>query len=50
VVSSQADSSGSTLGAFADSEFFGMWRARPDITDSIEFARELRSEGWKRTA
>ena len=35
---------------FAHSEFFGMWRDRTDITDSAQFARDLRSEGWKRSA
>jgi len=50
VVSSSADSAASTLGEFADSEFFGMWRDRADIKDSFEFARDLRSQGWKRSA
>ncbi len=50
VVSTTAQTNGSTLGELADSEFFGMWRDRPDITDSIGFARNLRSEGWKRSA
>ena len=50
VVSSPAGSSARTLGDLASSEFFGMWRDRPDITDSSEFARQLRSEGWKRSA
>jgi hypothetical protein len=31
------------------SEFFGMWRDREDIVDSVEFARRLRAEGWSRT-
>ena len=30
--------------------FIGMWRDRADIPNSIDFARELRSEGWKRSA
>jgi len=50
VVSSSADSAPSTLGELLDSEFFGMWRDRADITDSFEFARDLRSRGWKRSA
>jgi hypothetical protein len=39
-----------TLGDLRDSEFFGMWRDRSDIGDSTDFARTLRSEGWKRPA
>jgi hypothetical protein len=50
VVSSSARTDGSTLEELADSEFFGMWRDRTDIADSLEFARHLRSEGWKRSA
>ena len=50
IVSSPAVSAASTLGELADSEFFGMWRDRADIKDSLEFARDLRSEGWKRSA
>ena len=50
VVSSPDVANGRTLGDFADSEFFGMWRDRSDITDSVRFARGLRSEGWKRSA
>jgi hypothetical protein len=50
VVSSPGVANGRTLGDFADSEFFGMWRDRSDITDSVHFARGLRSEGWKRFA
>jgi len=48
LVSSSALSRDSTLGALANSEFFGLWKDRPDITDS--FAQTLRSEGWKRSA
>jgi hypothetical protein len=50
VVSSADRFSGRTLGDFERSEFFGMWRDRSDITDSVQFARGLRSEGWKRSA
>jgi len=50
VVSSSAASAPSTLGKLLDSEFFGMWRDRADITDGFEFARDLRSQGWKRSA
>lgn len=39
-----------TLGDLANSEFFGMWRDRSDIGDSLEFARQLRSDSWKRPA
>lgn len=38
------------LGELAESEFFGAWRDRDDITDSVEFARRLRDEGWRRSA
>jgi hypothetical protein len=48
VVSSSDRSNGRTLGDFKNSEFFGMWRDRSDISDSVQFARGLRSEGWKR--
>lgn len=43
----------STSATFEDllkSEFFGMWRDRADIEDSLEFARKLRSEGWNHSA
>jgi len=40
----------STLGELANSEFFGIWRDREDITDSRDFARRLREEGWRRSA
>jgi hypothetical protein len=44
------DAHHATVGDFARSTFFGMWRDRTDITDSVQFARDLRSEGWKRSA
>ena len=50
VVSSAANPGVSTLGELAESEFFGVWKDRPDITDSLQFAHGLRSEGWKRSA
>ena len=50
VVSSTAQAGGSTWGELANSEFFGMWRNRPDIADSFRFAQDLRSRGWKRSA
>jgi hypothetical protein len=49
VVSSPVPRGASTLGELADSEFFGIWRDRPDITDSAQFAHDLRSKGWERT-
>ena len=49
VVASSSASTPSTLGKFADSEFFGMWRDRTDITNSFEFARALRSQAWQRS-
>jgi hypothetical protein len=48
-VSSPFGSSVPTLGDLANSEFFGMWRDRDDIEDSVGFAETLRSEGWKRS-
>jgi predicted nucleic acid-binding protein len=50
VVSSPVPAKNRTLGDFATSEFFGMWRDRTDIIDSVQFARQLRSDGWKRSA
>jgi hypothetical protein len=50
VVSSLEPVKTPTLGDFAASEFFGMWRDRTDIIDSVQFARQLRSDGWKRSA
>lgn len=47
VLSSSACSSDSTLGALANSQFFGLWKDREDITDS--FAQTLRSDGWNRS-
>jgi hypothetical protein len=47
LVSSSALTSDSTLGALANSQFFGLWKDRGDITDS--FAQTLRSEAWKRS-
>jgi hypothetical protein len=50
VIASQAPAAGHTLGDLARSEFFGMWRDRMDINDSVEFARRLRREAWSRLA
>ena len=49
VVVSRSPRSSPTFGDLLCSEFFGMWRDREDITDSVEFARRLRSEGWSRS-
>ena len=48
VVASRASGATQTFGDLLDSEFFGMWRDRTDITDSAEFARRLREEAWRR--
>lgn len=37
-----------TLGDLLNSEFFGVWRERTDIADSVDFAERLRIEGWRR--
>ena len=50
VVASRAVAPARTLGDLARSEFFGMWRDRPDLEDSIAFARRLRAEAWSRAA
>ena len=50
VVSSSVPSKPSTLGDLLYSEYFGMWRERTDIPNSIDFASELRSQSWKRSA
>ena len=44
LVSSQSATPAPTLGDLAVSEFFGMWSARADITDGVEFAHELRDQ------
>lgn len=48
IVSPRTRHADSTLGALSESEFFGIWKDRQDITDSVQFAEDLRSEGWKR--
>lgn len=50
VVAPQMPTGNSTLGELAQSEFFGMWSDRTDISDSAEFAKQLRAESWKRPA
>jgi hypothetical protein len=48
---SRCESGGAaTFGQLLNSQFFGIWRERPDAADSVEFARKLRSHGWKRPA
>jgi hypothetical protein len=49
VVSPSASTDARTLGDLVRSEFFGMWRDRADITVSTQFARDLRSEAWRRS-
>lgn len=49
-VRSPASSASATFGDLLNSEFFGMWRDRADIHDSVDFAGKLRSEGWSRPA
>ena len=44
VVASRAGATVPTLGDLLHSEFFGMWRDRTDIDDSVEFARRLRTD------
>lgn len=46
VIASRAAVPTPTLGDLLNSEFFGMWRDRDDITDSAEFARQLRIAAW----
>ncbi len=50
MVSPSGHSNAATFNDLLNSEFFGMWRDRTDIDDSLEFSRKLRSEGWKRPA
>lgn len=40
----------STAQDLLNSEIVGMWADRTDISDSVEFARELREQAWKRGA
>jgi hypothetical protein len=50
VVAPRTTEKRNTLGDLLNSEFFGMWRDRTDITDSADFARRLRAEAWDRSA
>jgi len=38
----------STAKDLLNSEVFGMWAGRTDITDTAEFVRELRGKAWGR--
>lgn len=48
VVASYSKAAPKTLGDLAQSDFFGMWRDRSDIQDSLHFARQLRERAWSR--
>ncbi len=50
VTVSSSEGAAATFGDLLDSEFFGMWRDRTEIADSMEYARKLRSESWNRPA
>lgn len=49
LVNSTQENGTHTLGDLAGSEFFGMWKDRTDIGDSIEFAERLRRDAWSRS-
>lgn len=38
-----------TLGDLARSKHIGIWKHRTDIIDSAVYARDLRSEAWRRS-
>ena len=42
------ESAPSKLGDLLQSDFFGLWRDRPDIADNLTFARQLRNHSWRR--
>jgi hypothetical protein len=50
MISPTGASTSATFGDLLNSAFFGMWRDRTDIVDSLEFARKLRSESWNHSA
>ena len=50
MVSPSGSKTSATFGDLLSSEFFGMWRDRADIADSLEFARKLRSKAWNEPA
>lgn len=37
-----------TFGDLLKSDLFGAWAHRDDIGDSVEFARRIREEAWRR--
>lgn len=41
---------GVTLGELLESGLVGLWKDRDDITDSVEFARELRKRASRRSS
>ncbi|NWG18341.1 MAG: hypothetical protein HXY41_17085 [Chloroflexi bacterium] len=43
-----ADVQGVTVGALLESGLVGLWKDREDITDTVEFARELRKRASRR--
>jgi len=47
VISTPVHTRAATLVDLANSDFIGIWRDRPDIDNTIQFPRTLRSEGWK---
>lgn len=48
IIKPQSGSSVRTLGDLLHSEFFGMWRDRTDIQDSVAYAQQLRQTAWNR--
>jgi hypothetical protein len=50
VIASKVNTTTKTLGELLNSEFFGMWKDRSDIEDSVEFAHQLRTQAWSRAA
>lgn len=50
IVASSTQTQPPTYGDFLNSEFFGMWKDRTDITDSVEFAQQLRQQAWSRVS
>jgi len=48
VTSSVISKSPGTFGDILDTEFFGMWRERGDLPDSLILARSLREQAWRR--
>lgn len=50
VVASRLEAKTRTFGDLLRSEFFGMWKDRNDVGDSVEFALNLRARAWARAA